>query len=334
MRYLTKLSDQTLALVSASQTRSFIWESSARDHVIPEHQRSADAESRLEEFEVRELDEQEEAAISSPGFKLMAHSLFPMSGDRVPSEAHLVSGEEKIGLLTRKMKEAHVETSPYDEDISQMTLRDIIRSREGHPQLVLGELSLDSLDILSSNGLRDKYPEVFQEFYRNQEDLNKILRQEQEAAQRDVDEVISRDKPILVQEIRGMIYQKYVDLYPILTPSKPEIEYGKEMGALLRAQYYESGLDKVEHDIQQHKINHIQNTEFCTLKLNWLYLRARVDENKHLSEADLEGLVNRTMNEASENSEAESSSKRAGLVARATHYVLGKVGFSTASMGK
>ncbi|CAE6487895.1 unnamed protein product [Rhizoctonia solani] len=70
MRYLTKLSEQTIALVSPSQAKGFVWETRSRDHVIPEHQRSADAESRLEEFQVFELDEQKEDAIASPGFKV------------------------------------------------------------------------------------------------------------------------------------------------------------------------------------------------------------------------------------------------------------------------
>ncbi|KAG8730280.1 hypothetical protein FRC11_007096, partial [Ceratobasidium sp. 423] len=339
MRYLTKLSEQTVALVSSSQAKGFVWETSARDHVIPEHQRSADAESRLEEFQVFELDEQEEAAITSPGFKISAESSFPIREGSSPIDADLVTGEEKIGLLTQTTKAAHAETQRFEESFSQMKLRDLIRncnvtganltsSREGHPQLVLGKVSPESLDLLGSNGLREEYPDVFQEYDRNREELRHNLSLLQEEEKRQVDDLLARDKPVVSEIILELVYRKYAKRYPTLPPLQSELKHVPEIKAFVKSQYYKSGLDQVEKDIQQHKTAQIQDAEFRTLKSNWLYLKDRLDENTHLSESARADLVSKVMNEASEHVETETGSRRAGWVSRAASYMLGKVGLA------
>ncbi|CAE6447527.1 unnamed protein product [Rhizoctonia solani] len=326
MRYLTKLCDQTLALVSLSQARNFVWEANTQDRVIPEHQRSDDAESRLEEFEVRELDEEEEAAISSAGFQISARSAFSTRRDRVLTQTDLVTGEEKIGLMTQVTEKARTEASSYDRQLSQMALRDIILPRDGQPQLVLGDLSEDSLDILGSNGLRDRYPDIFQEYSKSKEELEHNLFLESKSGEMKIDEEISHERSVLAQEIRLMIYEKYNTLYPSLPPPQPKLDYGAEMGALIRAQYDDFGLDQVNRTIEKHKITYIRNAEFRTLKSNWLCFQTRINENKDSSEVDLEEPDSKIRNESSDNSEEEPSLKPVGFLGKVARYALEKVG--------
>ncbi|CAE7061068.1 unnamed protein product, partial [Rhizoctonia solani] len=300
MRYLTKLTEQTVALVSSAQARGFIWETTSRDHVVPEHQRSVDAEDRLEEFQVFELDEQEEAAIASPGFKISAESVFSMGDGTGPMDARLVPGEERIGLLTEKREKARTDNQRFEESIAPTKLREIIRSSEGQPHLVLGKISPDSLQILAAHGLRDKYPDIFELYDRDRNGLKDSLSLVEKEEKSQVDEVLAQDKPMVAEVIRELIYQEYVRLYPVMPPPQPEFLLGPETSAAVHARYYRSGLDKVENDIKLHKIALIRNTEFRTLKSNWLYLKGRLDENSDLSEIEKEDLVNKALGGGSE----------------------------------
>ncbi|CAE6473139.1 unnamed protein product [Rhizoctonia solani] len=207
MRYLTKLSEQTVALVSPSQAKGFVWETRSRDRVIPEHQRSADAESRLEEFQVFELDEQKEDAIASPGFKVSAESIFPTGEGSSATNAYLVPGEERIGLLTRKREEARIDSQRFQESISQMKLREIIRSHEGQPHLVLGKVSPNSLKILASHGLREKHPDAFKAYDRDVERLKDSLNLVQKEEKDQADEGLTHHKPMVAEVIRELLAQ-------------------------------------------------------------------------------------------------------------------------------
>ncbi|KAG8690805.1 hypothetical protein FRC11_009018, partial [Ceratobasidium sp. 423] len=329
MRYLTKLSEQTVALISPSQAKGFIWETRSRDNVIPEHQRSADAESRLEEFQVFELDEQKEDAIASPGFKVSAESILPIGGGNSPANTYLVPGEERIGLLTQKREEARTDRQRFEEPISQMKLHEIIRSQEGQPRLVLGKVSPDSMKILASNGLREEYPDAFRAYDRDVESLKNSLNLVQKEEKEQADEGLAHDKPMVAEVIRELVHQEYVRLYPSMLSAGSELNLEPEVRDLIYARYYESGLDRVEKDIQQHRIAHIQNTEFRTLKTNWLYLKNCLDENSHLSEIEKEDLVNKVAGGESEHSEAGTSAQRGGFVTRTARFVLGKVGFTS-----
>ncbi|KEP50719.1 von willebrand factor type A domain protein [Rhizoctonia solani 123E] len=326
MRYLTKLSEQTVALVSPSQAKGFIWETRSRDNVIPEHQRSADAESRLEEFQVFELDEQKEDAIASPGFKVSRDK--PIDNPCSPTNAHLVPGDDRIGILTQKREEARTDSQRFEESISQLKLREIIGSHEGQPHLVLGKVSSDSMKILAANGLREKYPDPFHTYNRDSESLKDSLNLVQKEEKDQADKGLSHDKPMVAEVIRELVYQEYVRFYPSMSSAQSEFKLGPEIRDLIYARYYESGLDKVEKDIQQHRVTYIQNTEFRTLKTNWLYLKDRLDENSHLSETEKEDLVNKAAGGGSEHSEAGTSAPRGGFVARTARFVLGKVGFT------
>ncbi|CAE6534558.1 unnamed protein product, partial [Rhizoctonia solani] len=327
MRYLTKLSEQTVALISSSQAKGFVWDTSTQDHVIPEHQRGADAEDRLEEFQVFELDEQEEAAIASPGFKISAEACFPLGESINPASVHLVPGEERIGILTQKKKKAYTQTQPFDEQVSQMKLREIIRSNEG-PQLVLGKVSPDSMQILSSNGLREKYPDIFKGHDEDQERLKKTLSVFQKEEEAQVDAILAQDKPMIAEVIRELVYQEYVRIYPAMSPPQPEFQLGPETSAAIQSRYFVSGLDKVEKDIKQHKITYTPKADFRTLKSNWLYLKSRLDENEHLSQAEKEDLVNKVIGGGIENSDTGASTQQEGYAARAKRFLLAKVGLS------
>ncbi|CAE6455368.1 unnamed protein product [Rhizoctonia solani] len=74
MRYLTKLADHIIALVSPSQAEAFVWDTSARNKDLPEDQQDNDDNSQLFSFEVSKSLKQVENAVGSAGFTVPVES--------------------------------------------------------------------------------------------------------------------------------------------------------------------------------------------------------------------------------------------------------------------
>ncbi|KAI9455179.1 hypothetical protein BJY52DRAFT_1224795, partial [Lactarius psammicola] len=75
MRYLTKMCDQVVALMSADHSASIVWNDEDRDSVSVDMD-SGDSE-RLFTFEVAKTNEQEESAVSRPGFQMNSRVIVP-----------------------------------------------------------------------------------------------------------------------------------------------------------------------------------------------------------------------------------------------------------------
>ncbi|KAH8986525.1 hypothetical protein EDB86DRAFT_2809505 [Lactarius hatsudake] len=74
MRYLTKICDQVVALLSAEQSASIVWHNEDSDA------KSVDADvsdDRLFTFEVAKTNELEEGAVSRPGFQMISRNILP-----------------------------------------------------------------------------------------------------------------------------------------------------------------------------------------------------------------------------------------------------------------
>ena len=74
-RYLTKITDQLVVLVSPTQANAFVWNTSAQnkdrltDQAVDDEEDEED-DLRMRSFEVSKSLEQEEDAIASDGFKV------------------------------------------------------------------------------------------------------------------------------------------------------------------------------------------------------------------------------------------------------------------------
>jgi hypothetical protein len=68
-RYLTKMCDQVVALLSADHSASIVWNDEDNDSVSMDT--DSDNSERLFTFEVAKTNEQEESAVSRPGFQVM-----------------------------------------------------------------------------------------------------------------------------------------------------------------------------------------------------------------------------------------------------------------------
>ncbi|KAG9082517.1 hypothetical protein FRC06_004956, partial [Ceratobasidium sp. 370] len=155
MRYLTKLTEQIVALVSPEQANNFVWETGARNKDLPADQADHDDdESRLFSFEVSKSLEQEEDAIGHAGFSVQVESKHLPKNAGV-EDVRFVPGEQKAGLLVSIDEPSRMEHRPFrNELINHMSLERTIKS--SMPQVQLGDLGYDDLMHLAKNGLENK----------------------------------------------------------------------------------------------------------------------------------------------------------------------------------
>lgn len=71
-RYLTKICDQVIALLSLEHSTAIVW--SDQDSDTESVDWEACETDRLFTFEVAETNEQEEKAVALPGFQVLSHS--------------------------------------------------------------------------------------------------------------------------------------------------------------------------------------------------------------------------------------------------------------------
>ncbi|CUA71759.1 Cadherin-23 [Rhizoctonia solani] len=293
MRFLTKLCDQTIALVSASQADAFVWERSIQTNITSGNRQENSFRSRVEEFHVLELDEQEDDVIASSGFEISVEELIQQSlpdGAR-NAAVHLVGGETKIGLLVQNSEEEQIILKPINQGKVSMTELRRMFGSEGRYHLVLGAISPESLEVLATNGLEERYPNIFNEYHDSQAEAERNRQSTEAEGEQGIENAMDQDKFRLAKEIRHQVCEKYSLIYPsgIFQGSNP-VPYDCEMNEPLRHDY-KLGFDQIRHDMQKHKIDQVNNSEFRTFKSKWIPLRDRLSGNSSASRKDQEAWV-------------------------------------------
>ncbi|KAG8795915.1 hypothetical protein FRC12_008170 [Ceratobasidium sp. 428] len=316
MRYLTKLTEQIVALVSPEQARNFVWDTGARNKDLPADQMDNDDESRLFSFEVSKSLEQEEDAIGYTGFTIQIEPKHLPKSTGL-DDIRFVPGEQKAGLLVSIDEPSRMEDKPFrNENINQMSLEKAIRSNM--PQIQLGDLSRDGLMNLANNGLRNKHPGPFRDFERRIHEEKTARSEVEKSDQKMIDERIQREAPMVEQEVQNIIRRCYDELYPSLRITM-EVSHSPETSAVLQAHY--SGLSKVESDIKEkRRLDRVADKDFKALKAKWLLIRDYLTADPVPPEAEQADFVNDVLNGTHEASAEKSSD---GKFTRFVNYVFG-----------
>ncbi|KDQ64239.1 hypothetical protein JAAARDRAFT_220269 [Jaapia argillacea MUCL 33604] len=157
MRYLSKITDQTAALLSDDHAKSLLWQQESHDAVSEASY--LDDSDRLFTFHVAKSTEQEEGVTSKQGFTVDL-KMFPIlsrgedHASRSDLRLSLVPGETKQGIM-------HVQYVPAREEIRRFntTYRAPQLEAELRGSVELARtLSQDAVAILMKYGLRKKAP--------------------------------------------------------------------------------------------------------------------------------------------------------------------------------
>ncbi|KDN38013.1 hypothetical protein RSAG8_09786, partial [Rhizoctonia solani AG-8 WAC10335] len=308
MRYLTKLADQTISLVSPSQARAFVWDTSAHNKDLPEDQQENDDDSRLYSFEVSKSLEQEEDAVGSPGFTVSVESRL-LPHDTGSSRVRLVPGEQKTALLVVRREREQPQEKHFEENISSMNLRKMIESRDS--PLQLGEhLTPSDLDILASHGLRSEYRGIFVRYEEHLRRLETSRSTSEADDKKHIENRIIRDRPKVREEIQHSVRLLYNRLYPSLGLGF-DVSHSPEVSAQLHNAF--PGLGRVAEDIsKKHKLDVVQDREFQALKEKWLFIQGYFEKNSKISHDEQADFINDILHGPSPQADGKPAPKSSG----------------------
>ncbi|CAE6410609.1 unnamed protein product, partial [Rhizoctonia solani] len=299
MRYLNKLADQVISLVSSSQARAFIWDTSAHNMDLPEGQQETEDDARLFDFEVTRTLEQNEDVNASPGFTAAVESRLLLPGhDQANARVRLVPGEQKTALLVVRNEEEQPEVEYFNSNISPMNLKMMIESKDC--SLQLGNISSIDLDTLAAHGLRNQHRSIFAKYDARVRELDAERLRMEGTDKRHIEERVLRDRPKIREEIQHLVRLNYDEHYPSLRLGL-DVSHGPDVTALLH-QHYPS-LNKVADEVvRKHKPDVVSNREFQLLKGKWDLVKGYLEKNPNQSEAEqrrfIESLLTGTHDQA------------------------------------
>ncbi|KAH7325387.1 hypothetical protein B0J17DRAFT_633087 [Rhizoctonia solani] len=252
------------------------------------HPRTQFINTRVHDFEVFEFNEQEEDVIATPGFTVSVENLCPPMGDLethyIPP--HLVAGERDIGVVVKEMKPAYIRPTEWDKDITKDELCELVQSVDNQPRLVLGDISQDTMDILKSSGLSERYPGVFELYDQSVRNINAQLEQRRRQGNEQLRSRTEQERRQLKEELHTF-------------QTAPTMPNDSETTASLRAWYENSGLAQIEGHLR-HQVHHVHlnNKDFRMLKSEWLSIRDRLNINYGSSGNDPSAIVAQALKDA------------------------------------
>ncbi|SJL03909.1 uncharacterized protein ARMOST_07266 [Armillaria ostoyae] len=215
MRYLTKVCDQLLCMISSKQSASLVWKETSEDPFMD----LDDNTDRLFTFEVHKTNEQEENVTMRPGFKITSTHITCIVPDDVPVEASLfhprmLNGEANQAFVTVKYKPSqrhkeHITKWVY----SSMRLRALLTTAGSvclNPNLTDKEIG-----ILIEHGLAQHYSLACKSWKSRAQEIESSIQRftREEMAKVAPDETAERD---LAPMLRLAIVKSVLTSFPTL----------------------------------------------------------------------------------------------------------------------
>ncbi|KAI9443823.1 hypothetical protein H4582DRAFT_1807697 [Lactarius indigo] len=221
MRYLTKMCDQVVALLSPNYSASIVWSNEESDT------ESADIDigglGRVFKFGVAKTYQQENA-VSRPGFQMNSHIIVPYE---VPPDCEvdpsifvprLLPGETVQGLLTAVYIPHKVRTEMINQrSYSQMALhRFHTLNRKSNALVLSDDLDEDTVQTLVGVALLDLFPEQCKQWRIMQRDIRDVFMREQTRKKSAVAQDIANTGGLLRCALREEIVDHVSTIFPSL----------------------------------------------------------------------------------------------------------------------
>ncbi|KAI0692274.1 hypothetical protein BC835DRAFT_1277959 [Cytidiella melzeri] len=296
MRYLTKIADQTVVLISDVHANGIIWDESTTDDSVD----SCDDSDRLFTFSVSKTREQEENVTVKPGFVVSPYRLTliqpcihaPVSPEDRPAEAQqlssrLVLGDTNVGVMTSTYVPAHQTTVKLDDNFSTIRLRELVM--KGSFQLD-ESLSEESLEILRHHELsqvaRAEFDSLLKARTAEEQQLDASEKASLDSLRNDIQKQHSQVLGALREELTGVVEHQFGEKFA--SSSSVDIDKGtlngcpSELLDHLTAMY--PRLEKLRIDQRaEPKLRSIQTKGFTTRKAKILEAEAKLLEKLDLS---------------------------------------------------
>ncbi|EED81269.1 predicted protein [Postia placenta Mad-698-R] len=219
MRYLTKIADQLVALISDDDAGKIIWKGDDDDVAPHDLDEDEDEDDRMFIFKVTKLHEQEENVTSRPGWTIEVPS-FPSSpppniSDNFASLPCLIHGEERQGLLHAVFVPARRISKALDEVFTESRLRSLIKDKSFRLD---HDISVASIEILLSLGLVERAPAASKAYRSRVDEIQCRAKESGTAQEKQIQTKLKENADRLQRALRDMCIQHIIRKYPAVDP--------------------------------------------------------------------------------------------------------------------
>ncbi|KAI0302831.1 hypothetical protein B0F90DRAFT_1809754 [Multifurca ochricompacta] len=208
MRYLTKICDQVIGLLSPEHSASIVWNNEEDDAESPDI--DPGESDRLFTFEVSETNEQEEGAAAYPGFQTVPDC--PV--DPAVFVPRLLPGETTQGFLTASYVPYQTQSEAFDQHtFSQVSLKQLLMNNA----LVLSEnLDERAMQTLADIALVDIFPEQYEKWRAVAHNTRNMFMRESTERRDTIHREVARGEDALRRVLREAVVDEVLKLFPSL----------------------------------------------------------------------------------------------------------------------
>jgi len=295
MRSLTKICDQIIALLSPEHSTTIVWNDEESDS------ESVDVSTcefdRVYSFEVAETNEQEENAVSYPGFQMDSHHLIhheaPLGYQRDPAALtpRLLRGETTQGFLTVSYIPPQTYSEVYNEHMfNRISLEELLKNNA----LVLSEeLEENAVEILVRIAVEGLFPESCVRWRTAKTEICARCKQELAKKEDTVRQEVARGEGSLRRALHEAVTKDVMKLFPSierdgLSRASDDLRTDPEASACMRI----SDLESLYHNFQSTYQTQMQkagfdnvlqrNSYFATWKLRLISIRSLLEKHQLL----------------------------------------------------
>ncbi|KIM57715.1 hypothetical protein SCLCIDRAFT_1219233 [Scleroderma citrinum Foug A] len=217
MRYLTKLCDQVVALISPEHARSIVWEQHDGDDDNDVLDRDVGS-TRIINCIVDRTTDQEESIKVCKGFEAFSeHIILPETTaesipQQVPPKPFPLLGETMQGFIAAKFEAGRQRTDLRDQhSFNDLLLAQLLKTR----RLCLSEsLSAEELRILFHVGLEKRFPELNDSIVRQLNDIRVSCKQQLETQLDEARAKMAYASKGLPYAVHQAVVKEVLELYP------------------------------------------------------------------------------------------------------------------------
>ncbi|PVF98362.1 hypothetical protein CPB86DRAFT_825740 [Serendipita vermifera] len=319
MRYLTKLCDQLVCLISDEDSANLVWkENNTQNLDDDEDSETFESYDRLYAFSVQQTNEEEETAVPKEGFTINHDSIeatlqrpagFPLDISLDALQPRVIAGETAQALLHVEFQPEETKKEPINEVLRPMALEEKLSVRHSPNILISDSIDGQSLENLLKNGLSPQCGSIHQKWMAQRKAEERQLeadeRIESARRQKDVDEVMKR----LRTSMPFALVKFAIHKFPVLADFEDglrEVVLGHRLKSLGKVdpdaaylevqQWFESNPiigEKMRADIklQLSVLEKDYRSRYTKMKRQLRYVRQALEECKGLTDHDLQRLV-------------------------------------------
>ncbi|KAE9406917.1 hypothetical protein BT96DRAFT_954710 [Gymnopus androsaceus JB14] len=296
MRYLSKIADQTMCLVSEKHAKAIVWSESSSEDSVDEL--DDDENDRLFTFEVAKTKEQEESVKSRPGIR-MAISLFKTTLpspdcplDTTAMTPKIIPGETQQGVLTTNFVPPTTHKDFIrDEIFNKTALKSLLR--ENHALTLGNDLTEASIRILAENGMERLFPTEFQGWRDRATSIRKDIASQNNVQRAELDAKIEGMMKTTRMSIREALLKRVTSVYPTLDFSEllkdddvSDADTGSDHKFASLVRLYPAIGSKFEELMSIENISKITSQTFRPQKLRLIMVQSLLDVADGISDAN------------------------------------------------